>query len=490
MEKPIKTEAEKLEGKPLKDQIREITKKLLKNIKEHKKAIRNGIIISLCTLLLIYLGMSAYFTKHFYFGSEINSVSISGKTVDEANKQMAAALKTYILILNERGGKTEQIKAEDIGLKYSSNGQFQGFKDKQNAFKWVLAAFNKEESKMTEEVLYNGDLLNKKINSLACLDSKNIIEPKSASFKYTDNGYAIVDEVAGNKINKDVLYNHIVNAILKGKTTLNLESIDCYVKPKYTKETQKVMKVKNMLDKYVSSKITYTFESKKEVVDGAAINKWISVDDDLEVAIDERQVRSYVDTLAGTYNTYGESRRFTTASGKVITVRGGDYGWIINKPKEVQNLIAAVKQGKTISKEPSYSQTAASHNSSSDIGNTYVEIDLTKQHMWFYKNGSLVVEGDVVTGNISRNNGTPAGVYKLKYKERNAILKGQDYASPVDYWMPFNGNIGIHDASWRSKFGGEIYRRSGSHGCVNSPHYLAEAIYSNIKAGAAVVCHY
>jgi lipoprotein-anchoring transpeptidase ErfK/SrfK len=100
------------------------------------------------------------------------------------------------------------------------------------------------------------------------------------------------------------------------------------------------------------------------------------------------------------------------------------------------------------------------------------------------------VEGDVVTGNVSLNDATPVGIYRLKYKEKNATLKGEGYSSPVSFWMPFNGGIGIHDANWRSVFGGEIYKTNGSHGCINSPYNLAQTIFDNINAGTPVVCYY
>lgn len=96
----------------------------------------------------------------------------------------------------------------------------------------------------------------------------------------------------------------------------------------------------------------------------------------------------------------------------------------------------------------------------------------------------------MVTGNVSNNTSTPTGVYSLKYKQRDATLKGQGYSSPVNFWMPFNGGIGIHDASWRSVFGGRIYLTNGSHGCVNSPYYLANTIFNNINEGTPVVCYY
>lgn len=77
----------------------------------------------------------------------------------------------------------------------------------------------------------------------------------------------------------------------------------------------------------------------------------------------------------------------------------------------------------------------------------------------------------------------------LNYKQENAILRGENYESKVTFWMPFNGNIGIHDASWRYSFGGEIYKGNGSHGCVNAPKYLAKTIFENIEDGTPIICY-
>ena len=96
---------------------------------------------------------------------------------------------------------------------------------------------------------------------------------------------------------------------------------------------------------------------------------------------------------------------------------------------------------------------------------------------------------NIVSGNISKSHGTPSGTYSVKYKEKDAILKGADYACPVKYWMPFNGNIGMHDASWRSKFGSKIYTTNGSHGCINMPTDAARKVFQNIEEGIAVVVY-
>lgn len=461
-------------------------------ITEKGKNKRNKIIIgmiSFCTLLIIYFRIAVYFNNHFYLGSEINGINVSAKTLEDANEEMTSELKAYSLNLKERGSKSEQIRGADIGLKYNSGEQFKNLKDIQNSHKWVSAFLNGEGCKMTAGVSYDTKLLKKRVGKLSCFDSKNIVEPKDPSFKYTDKGYVIVDEVNGSKVNKDILYNQVVMAINKGEAAIDLEATNSYVRPKYTKGSPKVIEAKNTLNKYVSSKITYTFGDHKETIDGSTINKLLTVNEDFGIVFDEKKVKNYMKVLSNTYNTIGKRRTFATSSGKTINVGGGDYGWNINTAKEIEDLTAAIKEGKTITKEPTYLQTAASHGNN-DIGNTYVEIDMTEQHLWFYKKGSLVVQGDVVTGNVSNSHSTPQGIYRLKYKERDAILRGQGYSSHVNFWMPFNNGIGIHDASWRSQFGGNIYRTSGSHGCVNSPYNLAKTIFNNIEEGTPVVCYY
>ena len=111
-------------------------------------------------------------------------------------------------------------------------------------------------------------------------------------------------------------------------------------------------------------------------------------------------------------------------------------------------------------REPVYLQTAASHDGP-DYGSTYAEVNLTAQHLIFYKDGQKVLESDFVSGNVSRGHTTPPGIFSITYKQRDAVLKGEGYASPVKFWMPFNGGIGFHDASWRSSFGGSIYKSGG-----------------------------
>ena len=55
--------------------------------------------------------------------------------------------------------------------------------------------------------------------------------------------------------------------------------------------------------------------------------------------------------------------------------------------------------------------------------------------------------------------------------------------------MPFYGDVGLHDAPWRTAFGGTIYLEGGSHGCVNMPPAAAATLFNNVSAGFPVVVH-
>lgn len=124
-----------------------------------------------------------------------------------------------------------------------------------------------------------------------------------------------------------------------------------------------------------------------------------------------------------------------------------------------------------------------------DVGDTYIEIDISDQHMWYIVKGDVYVSTPVVTGNYDSMD-TPKGVFSIRNKATDVSLVGSGYVSFVEYWMAFIGSsYGIHDASWRSSFGGSIYKGNGSHGCVNTPYDAVRKIYNHVSVGTPVVIH-
>ena len=119
----------------------------------------------------------------------------------------------------------------------------------------------------------------------------------------------------------------------------------------------------------------------------------------------------------------------------------------------------------------------------------YVEVDIHNQVMTYVKDGEVLVTTDVVTGN-TWGYPTPTGYYKVENKDVNCWLSGADYNVHVDYWVGFIGyTYGLHDADWRTIFGGDHYKIEGSHGCVNTPKGPMAKIHENIEVGVPVLVH-
>jgi len=284
------------------------------------------------------------------------------------------------------------------------------------------------------------------------------------------------------------MYEAVLNAITNLQPELSLEEAKCYSKPVITSENERLVKAVAEMNQIAGTKITYEFGETTEVLDGSKISDWITLEDDYTVTLDDTGVKEYVDYIGKTYNSFGRVREFKTSYGEDIKVSGGDYGWWLDRISEVEELTELIKNGEQITKEPVYFQIAQQYGKD-DIGNTYVEVNLTAQHLFFYKEGELILESDFVSGNLSKGWGTPTGTYPVQYKENDATLVGEDYETPVKYWMPFNKNIGFHDATWRDEFGKDIYLKKGSHGCINMPPKAAKVMFQNIKRGVAVVVY-
>lgn len=463
----------------------------MKNIKIEKLSksdvTAKPFIILVASVILIYLLISLYFSNHFFFNTEINGVNVSLNAYDDADHIMKRFIKDYELQLIERNGETDELTGQEIGMQYNEKNSMSNIHHIQKAFQWITALFKGQKYYVKDLYIYNKEYLIKEIDQLHCLN-KDMIEPQSVKFKYSKGSYEVINEIEGDQIIKSKLSNAIKLSILKGETKLDLNEKHCYEIPKYTINSGKTHKTKDLLNRYVSTRINYKFGSENEILDGNKINEWLSVDENLDVVINIKAVKKYVTELSRKYDTVGIARNFKTSLGKVVEVKGGLYGWKINQEAETQELLENIKLGKAFAKEPVYKQKALSREDN-EIGNTYVELNITRQHLWFYKDGKLIVHGSVVTGNPNRGNSTVVGTYMLNYKQKGATLKGPGYEVGVSYWMPFYGNMGIHDASWRYAFGGDIYKRKGTHGCVNAPLYLAKKIFENIKEGIPVISY-
>lgn len=437
---------------------------------------------------MTYICSNMYFKYHFYTGTTINCINVSFKSIEDAEKYIGDSIDNYKLILKGRGGVINVIDGKDIALGY--NYEINSIKEKQNEISWIKSFFDKDTQEGNHILItYDEKLLNNAIECLDIFKEDNIITPENPKFIYSNNEFVIEDEIYGSKIDKDILIEKIKKSILDGQEVLDLEKEGCYENPEYTKSSEKALRIKDILNQYKDSKVIYDLGNLEKEINMSTMEKWINIDNSYNVTINRDEVMDFVNEFADKYDTVGISRTMNSTSGRIVTVAGGDYGFKINRVAETEELINNLKGKNTVKREPIYEQKGI-NTIINDVDKTCVEIDLSNQHLWFYKDGIIFVEGDVVSGSIANGTITPEGTYSLKYKDKDSVLVGEGYRSPVDFWMPFNGNIGMHDAGWRYNFGGKIYLTNGSHGCINLPHSLAKNIFYNIEEGTPVVCYY
>lgn len=436
-----------------------------------------------------YVYMGRQYETVFFPHTVINGFDASNKTAEEVKDLIAAGIEGYTLTIYERGGNTEQITGEEINLHSVFDGSLEEYLEAQEPMRWWQAEGTEYE--ISTMIDYDEELLEEKIDGLSCFSDENSVEPKDAYLSEYEpgKGFQVVPEEPGTILVRDIVAEGIVDAISGLKPDLNLEELDAYKKAEITQENEALQARAEELNRYVNMTVTYLFGDEREVLDGDTIAQWMSIGEDGQVSFQAEAVASYVKGLASKYDTAYQEKKLKTSYGPTVTISRGFYGWRMDQGKEAEALYSVLMSGENQNREPIYIQTANSHGAN-DYGNTYVEINLTAQHLFFYKDGNLVVESDFVSGNHAKGYDTPSGAYPLTYKQRDAVLKGATYRTPVKYWMPFNGNIGMHDANWRSSFGGKIYMTNGSHGCVNLPPSVAKIIFENISQGMPVLCYH
>jgi len=462
----------------------------MKKIKHKKHRILLPVLFVAGILLITYLAVAMYFMNHFYFHTTINGEDATGCSVSEVKKKIADEVGGYVLSLQERNNVTETIKGKDIDLNATFDDSIDQLLEKQNSLLWLGALVQKHTYTIEKIIKYDETKLNAQISALKCMDAASVTAPVNATVSpYSQNdGYTIIPEENGNTIDTVNFTKTIAESLENLKSKVSLEKKNCYVKPTVTKDTQGLKTAVDTLNKYAKTQVTYDFGDNKVVLNGTVIKDWLIVNDDFQVKISEGKIKDFVMNLAKQYNTAGKSKNFTASDGTAVTITGGNYGWKINQGTECKQIMADIQNATVEEREPAYTQKANSHGAN-DYGNTYVDVNLTAQHLNFYKDGKLVIGTDFVSGSIKENDATPTGAYFVNSKETDRFLTGADYKSHVDYWMPFNGDVGLHDASWRSTFGGSIYLRKGSHGCVNLPAGVAKTIYENIDVGDAVLVY-
>ena len=461
-----------------------------KKLRARKRRKRNRILAGIgAGVLGIYIAVAIYFGFHFYEDTEIYGIDCSQQTADTVKAEVAKRLGDYRLEIRERGDESEYLTAEQIKLAFVDDSSINGMLKAQKSFLWPVMILLKRSNAAAVAFSYDRDAAMQAFSELDCMNPLSVTAPEDAYVKTTDTGFEVAPEVMGTTLDAEKAEQALIDALDEGQSMLSLEDADCYVNPKRYSDDAALLEEAKKKSALAKAYITYDFGDRKEVVNAPLIADWIVTRADGEYVIDEVAVTDYVESLAAKYDTFGLTREFYTSLGTTVTLNGGDYGWCMDQDATVVALLNALADGYQGTMEPEYLYTAKSRDTN-DIGDTYVEICISQQRMWCYQYGTCIVDTPVVTGNPNKGNATPSGgVWAIDAMKQNAILVGEGYQSPVDFWMPFNGDVGIHDMQTRAYFGGTIYLTNGSHGCVNTPYEQAQTIFHTVSVGTPVIVY-
>lgn len=446
------------------------------------------ILIVLAALLVVIAGgytyRSTYYATRFLPNTKIDGVDMSNKTVAEANTLLHDRYSQEDFTIKDGDSEWKTVNLAQFGLQTDFTDELQSMKDDQNQWRWGISYVSAAEEKDLDNVSVDQDTLTTETKKIQTeLETLNEDRTKSAdaTLEKGEDGFTIKPEVVGDAIDVDQAMTDLQEAIVSGEKELDLTAYE--TKPTVTSDDTDLTKEMDALNKIAQVTATYSINGSTFQIPTDTIMDWLSFKDG-ETTIDEDKVRSYVSDLGDKYNTSTNSSTFNSTKQGEVTVPAGTLSWTIQTDTETAALIDALKTGEDFTRSPVVQGSADA--SGPLFGNTYIEVDLKNQHMWYYKDGEVVLETDIISGKPKTP--TPTGVFYVWKKEEDATLTGEDYASPVDYWMPIDwSGVGIHDSDWQTEYGGDLWKTRGSHGCVNTPPGVMKELYSKVEVGTPVI---
>ncbi|MCR4705362.1 MAG: L,D-transpeptidase/peptidoglycan binding protein [Lachnospiraceae bacterium] len=448
-------------------------------------------------IIASYIGLSYYYRGVFSYGSWYNGVYCTGKTVDEVNAILTDRHDRKSILVIEDGAKSEEINFQDAGISFSFEKVLQEEKDSQNPWTWVLRILRLGPYETIEpDFAIDERVFEQAVCGLNPMKTRKPDDAYAVRIIHTKDGYTLQNDRV-HVLDQEAVKTQIREAILAGKDSISLEESGCYKDLPLSDEMLAKIDLFDKVNAFQNCGISYRFGDEVINISANDVSKWLILDENGDFTFDENGelawdpalLTAFVDSFLEPYNTFGGVRRFQTTRGDTVTIKGGTYGNLIDMKAEREYLLKAFSEGIQEEHEPKYLRECKGKGLN-DIGDTYIEIDMGNQILYYYQNDELIISTPIVTGNMMRRRNTPSAVCYVYGKQKNRTLRGPGYASFVHFWMPVKNGIGIHDAPWRDTFGGEIYKRDGSHGCINTPYEPMERLYELTEIGTPVVMFY
>jgi lipoprotein-anchoring transpeptidase ErfK/SrfK len=445
------------------------------------------------TILVSNLAFSAYYQDKIYPGVKVGTVSVGGLTRLQAQDKLNDRLSDYRLMVRV-DNKSYLVAPKQFGAEYETgmtiSNAFQRGRDALLPIWGALQAARQNDLTLAYSI--DNSALKEYAHKLS---SQQALAPVDASVSIVNGAPVVTPAKNGLGIDKAKLTALIFEGI---DTQADRISITRTPLPAEV-STQAAEQAANQAKQIAATKITLTYQDKKFTPTAAQIAAWLSFTKEgsaIVTAVDAAKVKDYVKTLSASINIAAVSKQVNVVNGEVKSEELGKDGLAVSEDQLVSSLSSAAKTGgaaqitiptATVAHKTIYNRTIELADG------RYIEVNLSLQHMWAYQDHKLIFDSPVTSGAAGAGFPTVQGLFSIYNKQQNRYLNGYalgyNYNVFVKYWMPFHRDFGLHDASWRSTFGGPDYYYNGSHGCVNLPETTAAWMYGWADIGTPVWVH-
>lgn len=456
-------------------------------------ALSSIIIVGMILVILLTL----FYRKTFALNTWINGYYCTGLTVDDINQHLIDTTEIPDVVILSMNADPIVIPAEKIGLRPDYASSVRKIMKTRSNYDWTKNLSKGYNVTLTpDSYWWDRDKMEEIFDSLSFVKSERETSDSTYVYYDGDKGYQLYDGKY-DRLNTAEALALINTQLSEGKFEIDLITEGCYEDHEDSKEDSRQRLLWEKLQAYYQRDFVYDMGAEQIAFDSKLLSSFLQKDLNGMPALDvsgnlivsEELVNQWLDLLGEAYNTAGTTRDFQTTEGRVIQVAYNNYGTLLDIEAEKAYLYPAIMEKVNEVHKPVYIQEGY-YRGQDDIGPTYIEVDMGEQRMYFYQDGEQKIATDVVTGNLRTKSNTPTGINYIEYMQRNRVLVGPNYRTPVKYWIRVVGHIGIHDATWRDEFGGDIYLTNGSHGCVNTPMDDVSALYEMVEVGIPVVMFY
>lgn len=409
-------------------------------------------------------------------GTAVAGIDLSGLTPDAGWTAFQEGVSGHTMTITVDGVEIP-VTAEQIGLTCS-----------QERYEAIAAALE-----AGAPVDYAG-LISFNEGKLRALVNNNFNKPVTeAAIVYDEEAgdYVLIPDSVGQISNPNELVSLLKDSILNLETATTLNGVSQLVDPTICDEDADVIAALEQVKKMNAVELTYSFTAEDKTstmtIPAETIRSLITLGaDNVTPGINRSALELYVAELSETYSAGSTQGNFIATGGGTVGLTVSYNGVYLDQDAMADDISKCILEG-TSGKRTAPFQASGIRNM--PYGGTYIEVNLSAQKLWFYKHGECIYSTSFVSGKVSSGWITPNGVFSMYAKEANVYLEGDDYRTFVNYWMPFYGGYGLHDATWRGSFGGDIYLYNGSHGCVNLPVSAAAYLFNNASVGTRVIVY-